>query len=105
MRKTMFQAEQQLSTSMMRWLVDGMLTPRLEGSFDSWGGSSFAKCTTLLNEQFERVFYKNDFSFGVTIFNVYMVRIPRSSSGWNNLTCARRMEGLIGELSAKLSPD
>ncbi|KAL9596464.1 MAG: hypothetical protein Q9219_005770 [cf. Caloplaca sp. 3 TL-2023] len=44
------------------------------GSFDPWGGSSFAKCTTLLNEQFQRVFYKNDFSFGVTIFNVYMVR-------------------------------
>lgn len=43
------------------------------GSFDPWGGSSFAKCTTLLNEEFERVFYKNDFSFGVTIFNIYMV--------------------------------
>ena len=43
------------------------------GSFDPWGGSSFSKCTTLLNEEFERVFYKNDFSFGVTIFNIYMV--------------------------------
>ncbi|KAL8694845.1 MAG: hypothetical protein Q9218_000604 [Villophora microphyllina] len=43
------------------------------GSFDPWGGSSFTKCTTLLNEQFERVFYKNDYSFGVTIFNIYMV--------------------------------
>ena len=43
------------------------------GSFDPWGGSTFAKCETLLNEQFERVFYKNDFSFGVTIFNIYMV--------------------------------
>ena len=43
------------------------------GSFDPWGGSSFTKCATLLNEQFERVFYKNDFSFGATIFNVYMV--------------------------------
>lgn len=44
------------------------------GSFDPWGGSTFAKCTTLLNQEFERVFYKNDFSFGVTIFNIYMVR-------------------------------
>ena len=43
------------------------------GSFDPWGGSSFANCTTLLNEAFERVFYKNDFSFGVTILNIYMV--------------------------------
>lgn len=43
------------------------------GSFDPWGGSSFANCTILLNDEFERVFYKNDFSFGVTIFNIYMV--------------------------------
>ena len=42
------------------------------GSFDPWGGPGFAKCETLTNEEFERVFYKNDFSFGVTIFNVYM---------------------------------
>lgn len=43
------------------------------GSFDPWGGSTFANCTILLNEQFERVFYENNFSFGVSIFNVYMV--------------------------------
>ena len=43
------------------------------GSFDPWGGSSFAKCAELLNEEFERVFYKNDYSAGVTIFNLYMV--------------------------------
>jgi beta-galactosidase GanA len=42
------------------------------GSFDPWGGPGFGKCTTLLNQEFERVFYKNDFSFGVTIFNIYM---------------------------------
>jgi beta-galactosidase GanA len=42
------------------------------GSFDPWGGSGFAKCLTLVNEQYERVFYKNDFSFGITIFNLYM---------------------------------
>lgn len=52
------------------------------GSFDAWGGSSFAKCTILLNEQFERVFYKNDFSFGVTIFNVYMTY---GGTNWGNL--------------------
>ena len=43
------------------------------GSFDPWGGATFDKCTTLVNQEFERVFFKNDFSFGVTIFNVYMV--------------------------------
>ncbi|KAI4106816.1 MAG: hypothetical protein L6R37_002019 [Teloschistes peruensis] len=52
------------------------------GSFDPWGGSSFAKCTTLLNEQFERVFYKNDYSFGVTIFNIYMTY---GGTNWGNL--------------------
>ena len=52
------------------------------GSFDPWGGASFAKCTTLLNQEFERVFYKNDFSFGVTIFNIYMV-FYLSSSAYN----------------------
>jgi len=52
------------------------------GSFDPWGGSGFAKCTTLLNEQFERVLYKNDFSFGVTIFNIYMTY---GGTNWGNL--------------------
>ena len=52
------------------------------GSFDPWGGSGFAKCTTLLNEQFERVFYKNDFASGVTIFNIYMTF---GGTNWGNL--------------------
>lgn len=52
------------------------------GSFDPWGGSGFAKCTALLNEQFERVFFKNDYSFGVTIFNVYMAY---GGTNWGNL--------------------
>ena len=52
------------------------------GSFDPWGGSGFASCTELLNEQFERVFYKNDFSFGVTVFNIYMTY---GGTNWGNL--------------------
>lgn len=44
------------------------------GSYDPWGGSSFAACAELLNNEFERVFYKNDFSFGVAFLNLYMVR-------------------------------
>lgn len=49
------------------------------GAFDPWGGSSFAACAELLNNEFERVFYKNDFSFGVSFLNLYMARrlIPR----------------------------
>ncbi|KAH9826928.1 glycoside hydrolase family 35 protein, partial [Teratosphaeria destructans] len=52
------------------------------GSFDPWGGSGFDKCTALLGPQFERVFYKNDFSFGVTIFNIYMTY---GGTNWGNL--------------------
>jgi beta-galactosidase len=34
----------------------------------------FAKCAILLNEQFERVFFKNDYSVAIAILNIYMVR-------------------------------
>ncbi|KAK5108976.1 hypothetical protein LTR62_007610 [Meristemomyces frigidus] len=52
------------------------------GSFDPWGGSSFSKCLELLNSKFERVFYKNDFSSGITIFNIYMTY---GGTNWGNL--------------------
>lgn len=52
------------------------------GSFDPWGGLGFAKCAELLNSEFERVFYKNDFSFGVTIINYYMTY---GGTNWGNL--------------------
>ena len=52
------------------------------GSFDPWGGPGFAKCLSLVSEQFERVFYKNDFSFLVTIFNQYMIF---GGTNWGNL--------------------
>lgn len=48
------------------------------GAFDPWGGSSFTKCAILLNEQFERVFYKNDYSVAIAILNIYMVRCCRA---------------------------
>ncbi|CAD0109214.1 unnamed protein product [Aureobasidium uvarum] len=52
------------------------------GSFDPWGGLGFAQCAELLNSEFQRVFYKNDFSFGVTIFNIYMTY---GGTNWGNL--------------------
>lgn len=52
------------------------------GSFDPWGGLGYDKCAILLNNEFERVFYKNDFSFGVTIFNLYMTY---GGTNWGNL--------------------
>ncbi|TID21491.1 glycoside hydrolase family 35 protein [Venturia nashicola] len=52
------------------------------GSFDPWGGPGFEQCSALLNSEFQRVFYKNDFSFGVTIFNIYMTY---GGTNWGNL--------------------
>ena len=53
------------------------------GSFDPWGGLGFDQCSFLLNNEFERVFYKNDYSFGVTIFNVYMTY---GGTNWGGLS-------------------
>lgn len=33
----------------------------------------FSACAQLLNEQFERVFYKNDFASGVALLSLYMI--------------------------------
>ncbi|KAH7414044.1 beta-galactosidase precursor [Phaeosphaeria sp. MPI-PUGE-AT-0046c] len=52
------------------------------GSFDPWGGPSFEKCYTLVGAAFERVFYKNLYSFGVTILNLYMTW---GGTNWGNL--------------------
>ncbi|KAL2444773.1 putative beta-galactosidase A [Exophiala dermatitidis] len=52
------------------------------GSFDPWGGPGFEKCGILVNSEFERVFYKNDLSFGVKILNLYMTF---GGTNWGNL--------------------
>ncbi|KAL2002782.1 hypothetical protein VTN02DRAFT_5941 [Thermoascus thermophilus] len=52
------------------------------GSFDPWGGLGFDACSRLVNHEFERVFYKNDLSFGVAILNLYMTF---GGTNWGNL--------------------
>ena len=52
------------------------------GSFDPWGGLGFAQCGDLLGPEFTRVFYKNVWSFGATIFNIYMTY---GGTNWGNL--------------------
>lgn len=52
------------------------------GSFDPWGGPGFDKCGVLVNAEFERVFFKNLYSFGVTILNLYMTY---GGTNWGNL--------------------
>ncbi|KAI1778006.1 glycoside hydrolase family 35 protein [Hypoxylon cercidicola] len=52
------------------------------GSFDPWGGWGFEQCSALVNHEFERVFYKNNYAVGVTIFNLYMIY---GGTNWGNL--------------------
>jgi hypothetical protein len=52
------------------------------GSFDPWGGYGFGACTALLGPEFERVFYKNNVGFGLTIYNQYMIF---GGTNWGNL--------------------
>ncbi|KAF2189615.1 glycoside hydrolase family 35 protein [Zopfia rhizophila CBS 207.26] len=52
------------------------------GSFDPWGGPGWDKCSVLVNHEQQRVFYKNLYSFGMTIFNIYMTY---GGTNWGNL--------------------
>jgi hypothetical protein len=49
---------------------------------ENQGGYGFDNCAALTNAQFERVFYKNNWSFQVTFFNIYMTY---GGSNWGNL--------------------
>lgn len=52
------------------------------GSFDPPGGVGFEKCAALLNMEFERVFYKNNYAAGITIQNLYMIY---GGTNWGNI--------------------
>lgn len=52
------------------------------GSFDPWGGYGFENCAALTNEQFERIFYKNNWSFRLGLQNLYMTY---GGTNWGNL--------------------
>ncbi|TIC95814.1 putative beta-galactosidase A [Colletotrichum higginsianum] len=52
------------------------------GSFDAYGGSGFENCASLVNHEFQRVVYKNNYASGVTIFNIYMLF---GGTNWGNL--------------------
>jgi hypothetical protein len=52
------------------------------GSFDPWGGLSFDQCSILLNMEFERVFYKNNFAQAAALLNIYMIY---GGTNWGNL--------------------
>ncbi|KAH6669703.1 family 35 glycosyl hydrolase [Plectosphaerella plurivora] len=52
------------------------------GGFQPWGGAGFDSCAALLNHEFQRVLYKNNYAMGITIFNVYMTW---GGTNWGNL--------------------
>ncbi|CZR69346.1 probable beta-galactosidase [Phialocephala subalpina] len=54
-----------------------------EGSAgDGWGGFGFNVCAQKLNQEFERVYYKNNFANGIKIINIYMVY---GGTNWGNI--------------------
>ncbi|KAH8799443.1 glycoside hydrolase family 35 protein [Xylogone sp. PMI_703] len=52
------------------------------GTSEPWGGWGFEQCYKLLNHEQERVFYKNNYAAGVTIFSLYMIF---GGTNWGNL--------------------
>ncbi|KAG6117237.1 hypothetical protein E4U14_007998 [Claviceps sp. LM454 group G7] len=52
------------------------------GAFDPWGGWGFEKCSALVNHEFARVFYKNNYAAGVSVFSLYMIY---GGTNWGNL--------------------
>ncbi|KAI0138059.1 glycoside hydrolase family 35 protein [Hypoxylon sp. NC0597] len=52
------------------------------GAYDPWGGPGFNNCAALTNNEFERVFYKNNLAAGATIHNIYMIF---GGTNWGNI--------------------
>lgn len=52
------------------------------GAFDPWGGPGYDACRTMVNEQYAKVFYKNNYAQGATIQNLYM---GYGGSSWGGL--------------------
>ncbi|KAJ5291809.1 hypothetical protein N7478_001060 [Penicillium angulare] len=52
------------------------------GSGEGWGGVLEEMCAELINEEAVRVVYKNNYSFGVKLFNIYMTF---GGTNWGNL--------------------
>ncbi|KFY31041.1 hypothetical protein V493_01453 [Pseudogymnoascus sp. VKM F-4281 (FW-2241)] len=52
------------------------------GAFSPWGGWSLDKCAELVNEEAERVLYKNNYAAGISIMNLYMTY---GGLNWGNL--------------------
>jgi hypothetical protein len=47
------------------------------GAFSPWGGWPIDKCAELVNQEAERVLYKNNYAAGISIMNLYMVLLSR----------------------------
>ena len=47
-----------------------------------WGAAGYEACNTKTNQEFERVFYKNEFASGIKHFSIYMTY---GGTNWGNL--------------------
>ncbi|KAI3336761.1 glycoside hydrolase family 35 protein [Xylariaceae sp. AK1471] len=50
------------------------------GAIDGWGGSGLDGCAVVTNYEFQRIFFKNNFSFGVKLLN-----FTYGGTNWGNL--------------------
>ena len=70
------------------WVLNDFISNNIDGL------QGFAQCSILLNMEFERVFYKNDFASGAALLNIYMIceslkscrelRINANLTRWRN---------------------
>lgn len=72
------------------FLILAMGTDKLQG---------FDQCAILLNMEFERVFYKNNFASGVELLNIYMICKMASSSifCWTYSLTLQRWRNELGQ--------
>ena len=64
------------------------------GSGDGWGGVGEDLCNAFINDRAVRILFKNNYSFGVKLFNVYMMY---GGTNWGNL-------GFVGLVIVQKAP-
>lgn len=67
---------------------------------DIRGGVGLDGCATLTNQEFARLFFKNNYSFGVKILSLYMVRLATLADCNSVLMSESFMVAPTGAISA-----
>jgi hypothetical protein len=77
------------------WLASFLVSPVLTIETDNWQG--FDQCAVLLNMEFERVFYKNNFAAGVELLSIYMIcKMSLVLCPWKSILTMQRRRNELG---------